>query len=373
MKQLLSLLLSFALILSMALPAAAFGPNDSAMDQALTARDMASAIGGNLLPGWQPLYGMQCSYNNYGGANCTVNLREQGQVDILFQTQNYPATYYAAAGTTTNYFPHSPLVQPAHTAGVFSTAAGYTWGQIFLGQEWPSMTSQLYFYAYENGGTGFALQQAQVTPVYTGATCSTPWGTTIPDGAHAIAYASSSVACGSSCQYQERICSNGILSGTNQYASCTTPSCATCSFADGGSLPSGLTGGYQSTTDCGLSPSSFYCDSGSWRAYNELNSIWIKPVYQYCTPSWHNLSGSGTDGQMCTDWLVYNQVLTGIGTIGSARRAVYDFGQAVNDCVYYRASDYSCSYQPDSFKSLGYAPVASCIDGHGFWYTQILR
>ena len=56
--------------------------------------------------------------------------------------------------------------------------------------------------------------------------CALPWGGTISDGQSVTAYQASSVPLGSTCVSETRACSGTVLSGSYQYASCTTPSCA---------------------------------------------------------------------------------------------------------------------------------------------------
>lgn len=58
-----------------------------------------------------------------------------------------------------------------------------------------------------------------------GAPCNLPWGGSINDGQNVSAFQSSSVGCGGSCNSQIRTCSNGSLSGSYTYASCSVGSC----------------------------------------------------------------------------------------------------------------------------------------------------
>lgn len=66
----------------------------------------------------------------------------------------------------------------------------------------------------------------------TGKSCTLN-GTTVHDGATVTAYKSSSVDSGKSCTSEKRVCSNGILSGSYTYASCSV-SAATLSFTKTG-------------------------------------------------------------------------------------------------------------------------------------------
>lgn len=56
--------------------------------------------------------------------------------------------------------------------------------------------------------------------------CTLPWGWTIASWSSVTAYQSSSVACGSTCVSQIRICVNWVLNWSYQYSSCS-PSCGT--------------------------------------------------------------------------------------------------------------------------------------------------
>jgi hypothetical protein len=53
------------------------------------------------------------------------------------------------------------------------------------------------------------------------ANCSTPWGGLVAHGSSVFAYANSSVPAGGSCSGQTRTCTNGFLSGSGSYATCT--------------------------------------------------------------------------------------------------------------------------------------------------------
>jgi hypothetical protein len=55
-------------------------------------------------------------------------------------------------------------------------------------------------------------------------------GQTIASGESVTAFISSSVSYGSSCQSETRTCNNGVLSGSNQYASCEVGQASACLF-----------------------------------------------------------------------------------------------------------------------------------------------
>lgn len=55
-------------------------------------------------------------------------------------------------------------------------------------------------------------------------------GQTIAHGQAVIGFASSSVAYGQTCQSEQRICQNGVLTGSNEFSSCTTGAAQNCSL-----------------------------------------------------------------------------------------------------------------------------------------------
>lgn len=59
--------------------------------------------------------------------------------------------------------------------------------------------------------------------------CILPWGTTLTDGSSATAYQASSVPYGQTCASESRTCSNGSLSGSYTYQSCSILAAANCS------------------------------------------------------------------------------------------------------------------------------------------------
>jgi len=81
--------------------------------------------------------------------------------------------------------------------------------------------------------------------------CNLPWGGSITNGQSRTAYASSSVSCGSSCSSQTRTCTNGSLSGSYNYGSCSVGSCSNCSL-DGVTISHGGSRTfYRTSRSCG--------------------------------------------------------------------------------------------------------------------------
>ncbi|MGZ3689938.1 MAG: hypothetical protein ACXVAX_00455 [Pseudobdellovibrio sp.] len=80
-------------------------------------------------------------------------------------------------------------------------------------------------------------------------------GVTVASGASVSAYLASSVSYGSSCQLEYRTCDNGVLSGSNQYASCNVDAAASCLFngqtvADGQTVTAFLSASVDAGSSC---------------------------------------------------------------------------------------------------------------------------
>src|SRR3989344_1868876 len=115
-----------------------------------------------------------------------------------------------------------------------------------------------------------------VTPTMS---CPTPWGTTVTHGGYVTAYQTSSVAAGSSCVSQTRTCSNGQLSGTYTYQTCTPPATATCTPLAAQtqtlSCPAGQTG---SITQTRTSSCAAGATSPTWSGWTNTATTCTTPV-----------------------------------------------------------------------------------------------
>ncbi|MDD1620131.1 MAG: hypothetical protein LUQ11_01525 [Methylococcaceae bacterium] len=69
--------------------------------------------------------------------------------------------------------------------------------------------------------------------------CQTPWGATIADGSTTTAYLNAVEPFGGTCQSETRTCTTGTLSGTFTNQSCTVSSTADCTSPWGTSVPNG--------------------------------------------------------------------------------------------------------------------------------------
>ena len=92
--------------------------------------------------------------------------------------------------------------------------------------------------------------------------CNTPWGSLLDDGGTATAFLATS-AC-PSCTSETRTCTSGSLSGSYTNASCSV-SCASCNLPWGGSISHGqsVTAWNTSSSCGGCSPQTRTCSNGS--------------------------------------------------------------------------------------------------------------
>lgn len=145
-----------------------------------------------------------------------------------------------------------PALSPAVFASCTKTdAAPCTWTNNFTASAVPStdctthwgqaVTDGLSVTAYLNatepfGGTCTSESQLctagtlsgtytnQACSVVSGADCTAPWGSAVTNGSSVTAYSTATVPAGTSCTTvaQTRTCTNGILSGSNTFASCAS-------------------------------------------------------------------------------------------------------------------------------------------------------
>jgi hypothetical protein len=92
--------------------------------------------------------------------------------------------------------------------------------------------------------------------------CNLPWGGQIQDGQSAYAYASYTVGCGGSCGGQYRSCDNGGLSGSYGAQSCSVDACP-CNLPWGGQIGSGgSVTAYQEASATTCTSESRICSNG---------------------------------------------------------------------------------------------------------------
>ena len=163
----------------------------------------------------------------------------------------------------------------------------------------------------------FANQTCTVNPPQT---CTTPWGTVIANGASVTAYSTSSTAYGTVCTSETRTCSNGVLSGSYTFQTCTVNPPRVCTTPWGQQLNSG-----QSVTAY-LNPTAQYnqqcvsevrvCTDGSLSGSYTYQSCTVNPPPANCTLPW---GGTLQSGQSVT---AYKTTSTAYGTTCSSETRV---------------------------------------------------
>jgi hypothetical protein len=218
--------------------------------------------------------------------------------------------------------------------------------------------------AYLQGSSGNCTSEdrvctnGQLSGSYAYATCKSTHlqasclfnGMTVPHGQAVTAYPVSSVAAGQSCAPSTRVCLNGALSGAGEFATCSPQAASSCLF-NGMTIPSG----------------------GSVTAYMASTV----PAGQACQPVVRNcangvLSGSGDYGS-CTTNAPASCLLNG-ATIPNGGSAMTYFttsgprniGCATetrvcsNGTLSGSATQTSCSVNPSCYQTGGLAPISVC-------------
>ncbi|WP_413289240.1 hypothetical protein [Bdellovibrio sp. HCB337] len=112
-------------------------------------------------------------------------------------------------------------------------------------------------------------------------------GQTIADGQTVQAYSSSSVAYGSTCQAETRTCSNGTLSGSNSFGSCTVSAPANCSLVGQEVVSGSSVTAYQAATapyGSSCVSESRICSNGNLSgSYQYLSCTGSPPPSDSCT------------------------------------------------------------------------------------------
>lgn len=143
------------------------------------------------------------SWTNPPAPSCTINVSptavNRGTGATLSWSSSYATSFYISG--------------VGYVAGSGSTTVA------------PNTTTT---YAGSVSGAGGSGSCSRTLTVYQ--PCTLPWGGSITHGASATAYQASTVPYGSSCVSQTRSCSNGTLSGTYTYGSCSVQSAANCSL-----------------------------------------------------------------------------------------------------------------------------------------------
>ena len=172
-----------------------------------------------------------CSiFSSWGRYGQTLALYRPNSVNGVCGSANGVAFPYGSAG-------YSPYTQ---------CSVGSSSNTVF-----PSAGSQsAWLCSGSNGGSWSPMCSAsQNAP----ASCTLPWGGTLASGSSVTAYQSSSATVPTRCASiaQTRTCSNGSLSGSYTYQTCSdlTPVNGSCGTANGKTYPNGSTG-YGADTQC---------------------------------------------------------------------------------------------------------------------------
>ncbi|MCF7918232.1 fibronectin type III domain-containing protein, partial [Candidatus Gracilibacteria bacterium] len=153
-------------------------------------------------------------------------------------------------------------------------------------------------------GTLSGTYQYEVCTVQGALSCTLPWGGTIPSGQTVTAYQAESVPSGNSCVSQVRTCTNGTLSGTYQYEVCTVQGVPGCTLPWGGTIPSGQSvPAYQASSVSYPGPCVDQirtCTNGTLSGTYQYQSCSVNTV----VPSAPSLSASAGDGTVNLQWSV---------------------------------------------------------------------
>ncbi len=189
------------------------------------------AVSGGGFDGWVSLsgpgYGITISGSNLSGYAWSSDL---GWIDF----SGVAGAFSVAAPTASLTASPNPVAYGGRSTltwsstGATSCAAGGPWSNSGT-LSGSGLTNPLYSnttFTLQCTGPGGTSPLQSVTVGVTAAPCSLPWGGTTNDGSSVTAYQSSSVTSPSTCVSQTRTCTNGTLSGSYAYQSCSVTSAA---------------------------------------------------------------------------------------------------------------------------------------------------
>lgn len=172
-------------------------------------------------------------------------------------------------------------------------------------------------------------------------------GQTIADGQSINAFLNSSVSYGNLCQGEVRTCKNGVLSGTNQYASCVVDQPASCLF-NGQTITHGssVTAYLKSSTSSGelCSAEERFCDNGQLAGSFQYASCSIDQVASclfnsqtiasgafvtaYATSNVNYGESCSSELRECTDGVLSGSNTFASCEVGAARSCLFN-GQTI--------------------------------------------
>ncbi len=156
-------------------------------------------------------------------------------------------------------------------------------------------------------------------------------GAVVAHGASVLAFTTNSVAYGQTCKSESRTCDNGVLSGSNTYSSCSIESAKSCSFngsavPHGGSVQAWATNSVAYGQSCKSEIRS--CSNGVLSGSNTYNSCSVEPA-KSCTFNGQVVANGATVKAYSSSQVPYGQtcqsenrtcsngVLSGSNTIAS--------------------------------------------------------
>lgn len=127
--------------------------------------------------------------------------------------------------------------------------------------------------------------------------CTAPWGATVNHGATTTAYSAASVPFGNTCTSQTRTCTNGTLSGSYTFGTCSVAAPSVCTLPWGGTLAHGAsTTAYQTASvpwNGTCSPETRTCNNGTLSgSYSNKSCAVTTP--DNCTTPWGGTVNHGS-------------------------------------------------------------------------------
>ncbi len=292
-----------------------------------------------------------CGNSIYGGIKATINNVSENVlvIGITGYTSSYPydpifkvyqsSQAFTAETTAGNYYAH-------FHAQLYAVTGGTPSDQFCLPAGLPNTTGNNSTCVDYNGPSTYGSPGQMVTNSMNSYTWMTPYnipysvvaplnctfnGNTVLNGASVTAYQASTVPYGSSCVSQPRTCSNGTLSGSYAYSSCTVqPQPApTCSVTFN---PSTINQGQSSTMSWSSTnitgSNTFYINNVGYVGASGSASVAPSVTTNY-TGTVTNSSGTAT----CPASLTVNCTPSGTNSCSDSTHVVDSCGTAVQTCT----------------------------------------
>jgi hypothetical protein len=187
------------------------------------------------------------------------------------------------------------------------------------------------------GSAEYAHEACSVERCPTG--CGLPWGGTIGAGESVTAYAAPSVACGATCASQRRTCEDSTLSGSYSHETCTPRPCG-CELPWGGTIADGQTvEAYRADREaCGgqCTSQTRTCDDGALNGTYLYYSCRVDPCPRACELPW---GGTIEHGASAT---AYQAASVGCGESCSSQERVCNDGQLTGSYSHQQCQEQAC-------------------------------